>query len=174
MEKRTGFEISSLTEDFSPPTVKFGFPSESLLRAFGGDNFGLNFKPGIASPGVNLEFLGDLELQLTSLSELLDFSLWGDFFDFLDLPERSKCSDFDLGIAEEIQSASKSSSSGLVLLRDSMERELSEELKDLSLLCEDSHATFVFSGSLFEICFSEAPVEDPELADLPTAEGLGK
>ena len=174
MDTGTVFKDSSLTEDFSPPTSKFGFPSDSLLRTLGGESFGLNLKPGIARPGVYLEFFGDFELLLTSLSELFDFSLWGDFFDFLLLPERSKCSDFDLGIAEEIQSASKSSSSGLVLLRDSMERELSEELKDLSLFCVDSHATLVFSGSLFEFCFSEAPVEEPELADLPTAEGLGK
>ena len=100
---------------------------------------GLSFKPGMAKPGVRPEFMGDLELlRQNSLSELFDFSLCGDFFDFLDFPERSKCSDLDLGIAEEMQSASKSSSSGFVLLRDSMERELSEELKDLSLCCGDS------------------------------------
>jgi hypothetical protein len=129
---------SFLTADFSLPTWKFGLPSDSWLWGldFGGDDFGLSFKPGIARPGVNLEFLGDLELlRQNSLSELFDFSLCGDFFDFFVFPERSNCSDLDFGIAEEMQSASMSSSSGLVLLRESIERELREELKDLSLFC---------------------------------------
>ena len=78
----------------------------------------------------------------------------------LDLPERSKCSDLDLGMAELMQSAKRSSSSCPVLSRLSMERSEREELKLL----------LTFGSELFpplaRSVTSDAPVEEPELPDL--------
>ena len=81
-------------------------------------------------PGMTLEFRGLFELvRLRDFSALLAFSRRGDFRLRLPLPARSKCSDFDLGMAEEMQRASRSSSS---LSRDSTDSEESEELNDFS------------------------------------------
>ena len=83
----------------------------------------------------------------------------GDFLLLLlDLPERSKCSDLDLGMAELMQSAKRSSSSCPVLSRLSMERSEREELKLL--------LTFGSFPPLARSVTSDAPVEDPELPDL--------
>ena len=68
---------------------------------------------------------------MSSRSLLPDFSRRGLLRVFLALPARFECSDLDLGMAEEMQSANKFSSSSLVLLSELMERELREELKDL-------------------------------------------
>ena len=68
----------------------------------------------------------DFSLLITSLlfAGLADFLLL-----LFNLPDRSKCSDLDLGMAELMQSASRSSSSCPVLSRLSMERPDREELK---------------------------------------------
>ena len=80
-----------------------------------------------------------------------------------------------MGIAEEMQLANRSSSSALVLSRDSIDNELSEELKDLFTL---SLAALADAADLFGVSFldvfSEVPVDDPELPDLPTADGRGR
>merc|ERR1719193_821810 len=69
----------------------------------------------------------DFSLHIASLLLLPGL---GDFLLLLfDLPERSKCSDLDLGMAELMQSANRSSSSCPVLSRLSMERSEREELK---------------------------------------------
>ena len=70
-----------------------------------------------------------------------------------------------------MQLANKSSSSALVLSRDSIDRELSEELKDLLAA---SLVSAVAPSLLAPPIFSEGPVEDPDDPDLPTAEGLGR
>ena len=95
------------------------------------------------------------ELLITSLlfAGLADFLLL-----LFDLPERSKCSDLDLGMAELMQSAKRSSSSCPVLSRLSMERSEREELKLL--------LTFGSFPPLARSVTSDAPVEDPELPDL--------
>ena len=111
-----------------------------------------------------------LSLLIIIAPEDADFSLLiaslllpgeGDFLLLLlDLPERSKCSDLDLGMAELMQSAKRSSSSCPVLSRLSMERSEREELKLL----------FAFGSKVFppiaRSAVSDAPVEDPELPDL--------
>ena len=56
--------------------------------------------------------LFEVDLLRDSISN--DFSRRGDFLDFLALEERSVCSDLDLGMAEKIQLANKSSSSSPV------------------------------------------------------------
>ena len=72
-------------------------------------------------------------------SLLINSLLFAGLADFLlllfDLPERSKCSDLDLGMAELIQSANRSSSSCPVLSRLSIERSEREELKDMPKIC---------------------------------------
>ena len=100
----------------------------------------------------------DFSLHIASLLLLPGL---GDFLLLLlDLPERSKCSDLDLGIAELMQSANRSSSSCPVLSKLSIERSEREELKLL----------FTFGSKLFppvaRSAVSDAPVEDPELPDL--------
>ena len=86
----------------------------------------------------------------------------GDFLLLLlDLPERSKCSDLDLGMAELMQSAKRSSSSCPVLSRLSMERSEREELKLLL-----AFGSKVFPPIARWSAVSDAPVEDPELPDL--------
>ena len=102
----------------------------------------------------------DFSLHIASLLLLLIPGL-GDFLLLLlDLPERSKCSDLDLGMAELMQSARRSSSSCPVLSKLSIERSEREELKLL----------FTFGSKLFppvaRSAVSDAPVEDPELPDL--------
>ena len=99
----------------------------------------------------------DFSLLITSLlfAGLADFLLL-----LFDLPERSKCSDLDLGMAELMQSAKRSSSSCPVFSKLSIERSEREELKLL----------FTFGSKLFppvaRSAVSDAPVEDPELPDL--------
>ena len=68
------------------------------------------------------------------------------------------CSDLDLGMAELMQSAKRSSSSCPVLSRLSMERSEREELKLL--------LTFGSFPPLARSVTSDAPVEEPELPDL--------
>ena len=98
----------------------------------------------------------DFSLLITSLlfAGLADFLLL-----LFDLPERSKCSDLDLGMAELMQSANRSSSSCPVLSRLSMERSEREELKLL-------FAFFASNDFGARPAVSDAPVEDPELPDL--------
>ena len=72
-----------------------------------------------------------------------------------------------MGIAEEIQSASRSSSSGLVLSRDSIDRELREELKDL--LARSDPGPVPAEAPPVLLFLSEGPELEPELPDLPTA-----
>ena len=103
---------------------------------------------------------------MPSLSEL--FPRGGVLFIFRDFPSRSECSDLDFGIALNIQLARISSSSALVLSRDSIERELRDELKDCSA------SSWRLLAPLASCLLSSAPVEDPELPDLPTAEGRGR
>jgi hypothetical protein len=131
----------------------------SLTSWLEGRERGLSLSSGMATPGTILEPRGDLlplrPLRLAALRSLASPPPAGDLdLDFLDLPARSKCSDLDLGMAELMQSASRSSSSWPVLSRLSTEREEREELKPL-----DSAAR---AGS----AASEAPVEEPELPDL--------
>ena len=98
----------------------------------------------------------DFSLLITSLlfAGLADFLLL-----LFDLPERSKCSDLDLGMAELMQSANRSSSSCPVLSRLSIERSEREELKLL-------FAFFASNDFGARPAVSDAPVEDPELPDL--------
>lgn len=111
-------------------------------------------------PGISLDPRGLLDAgRLFSRSTLADFSLLGDFL-ALNFPERSKCSDLDFGIPEEIQSANKFSSSSFVLFKESIDKELKEELKDL----------FGFES----LGLSGTPVELPELALRPTVRGRGR